>query len=86
MSAISDAVLDISEDNARTEAAIATLGVQINALKTLIVNLQAGVGSISPADQALLDAAVNRSAAIATSLETLVTQAAPPTPTPTAST
>jgi ribosomal protein L23 len=78
MSVISDAVSDINEDNARTEASIGTLSVEISALKTLIVNLTAGQGSVSPADKALLDSSVARAAAIATSLEALVTQAVPP--------
>jgi hypothetical protein len=80
MSAISDAVLEIDENNSRTELAVVTLSAEINALKTLILNLRASQDDISPADQALLDAAVARSAAIATSIEALVTVAVPPTP------
>lgn len=64
MSAITDFAAKQSAANDRMDAAIAALQTKIDALV-------AAQGQITPADQALLDAAATRSEATAAQLETL---------------
>lgn len=80
MSAISDFKAKQDAFNDRIDAAVTGLSGDVTALKDEIIKLQNSPGTITPEDQASLDAIQARSEAIATKLEALdaLTPPAPP--------
>lgn len=81
MSAISDFATKQNAFNDRIDAAVTGLSGDVTALKAEILKLQNSPGTITPEDQASLDAIQARSEAIATKLEALDAETAnAPTP------
>lgn len=81
MSAISDFATKQNEFNTRIDNAIAGLQGDITTLNDLITKLQNSPGSITPEDQASLDALQTRAQAVADKLDAL-DALTPPTPPP----
>ena len=79
MSAISEFAAKQNEYNDRIDAAVTGLQGDIKSLNDLIAQLQNSAGTISPEDQASLDALEARGAAIADKLEALDAET-PPVP------
>lgn len=71
MSAVSAFAEQQAAFNARIEAAITGVAGDVTALNALIEQLQNSVGTITPEDQALLDALQTQGAALAARLEAL---------------
>ncbi len=84
MSAISDFAAKQNAFNDRMDAAITDLQGDVKTLNDEIAALQASPGTITPADQALLDGLQTRASGIADKLDALdaLTPPAPPAPTP----
>lgn len=78
MSAISDFAAAQSEFFNRVDTAVTGLQSDVTELKTLIEQLQASAGQISPEDQALLDQLQTRANTIASNLEALDAMTPPP--------
>lgn len=76
MSAISDFAAKVDANFTAIQAGITNLDAQIQSLDAAL----ATAGSLSPADQALLDGVVAQSAALATAAAAPVTPPAPATP------
>lgn len=81
MTAISDFAAQQAAFNSRLDAAIADVQSDVEVLKEQIAELLASAGTISPEDQAALEALNARSAEIATKLEALAAETPPPVPT-----
>lgn len=83
MSAISDFAAKQKTFNDRMDTAVTDLQGDVKFLTDKIAELQASQGTITPADQALLDEIEARSSAIADKLDALdaLTPPAPPTTT-----
>ncbi len=79
MSAISDFAAKQNAHNDAIDTAVAGLGADIQGLKDLIATLQNSPGTISPEDQATLDALETRTSGIADKLKAL-DDLTPPTP------
>ena len=82
MSSISDFAAAQAAFNDRIDAAVSGLTGDIQTLSAQIAELQASQGTISPEDQALLDAIQARAESITVRLEALdaLTPPAPPVP------
>jgi len=80
MSAISDFAAKQDAHHARQDTAVAGLQADVQALKDEIARLQTTPGTITPEDQALLDAIEARAAGISDKLEALDSLTPPATP------
>ncbi len=83
MSAISDFADKMSAHNNQVDAAIEGLQGDVGSLKQQITDLQNSQGTLTPADQALLDGIEAKAAVIAdklTALDAMTPPPAPPTP------
>lgn len=81
MSAISDAAAKLNAVFDRVDAAAANLQGDVKFLQDTIAALQASQGTVTPEDQALIDALETRAGLIAANVETLaaITPDQPPT-------
>lgn len=84
MSVISDFAVKQNAFNDRVDAAVTGLQGDIQALNDKITELQNSPGTITPEDQASLDAIQTRAEGIAAKLEALDALTPPTVPTPTA--
>jgi peptidoglycan hydrolase CwlO-like protein len=80
MSAIGDFSAKVTAHNDKMDAAIAGLQSDVEALNTKIAELQATAGTVTPEDQALLDAIETRASGIADRLDALDALTPPPAP------
>lgn len=81
MSAISEFAAQQEAFNARLDAAVTDIQGDVASLKQQIADLLASAGTISPEDQAALEALNARSSEIASKLEALAAETPPPVPT-----
>jgi outer membrane murein-binding lipoprotein Lpp len=79
MSAISDFAAKQAAHNAAIDTAITGLSGDVQALKSLVEQLQNSAGQVTPEDQALLDQIESQTGAIADRLTALDAET-PPTP------